>query len=202
MITNISSNWPSIHPVTLFPQAARVITEINEKIAKFVLPYFSAGCSFFLFSQGVLELFYSQKAQSSREYLQAHGGLLVGSGFCTGVTYLHTKSIVNLGILLPIIQTVGSVLFLYAHLVALDENMTTLERLRNTSICNNPQKEHLLNLQKRSAIFGILSNLGYIAATALALFGATATGALVIGIIAACFGGLKMLHDLLASLPM
>ena len=55
----------------------------------------------------------------------------------------------------------------------------------------------IAEFQKQSNLLGIISNLGYIMATALILFGGSTAMALVLGVIGSFSGAMKILYDYL-----
>lgn len=167
---------------------------LAQKISGLLPASLKATWALIYCSQGSAELINRRKTAFA-DYQHSHGSLQVGAGLCNGMEALHEFKCINLGRLLSAVQKVGGALFLFANLVALEENISLYEDLRRTGGREKPKE---LPWRLRAAITGILSNLGYIAATALTLFGSATTMALVIGILSACFGCLKILCDFLS----
>lgn len=186
--------------ISIAEKSASLSTKISVVADAIFLP----GCAVFLGIQGLSEMFSARKAPSaptngllSHHYLQTHGSFLLGSGVCTGLDVLHKWEFINLGSLLKVFQGIGSFLFLYANVFALEKNINQYESLRQKISDHQPSPHEKWLL--RGALAGILSNLGYITATAAAVFGAATAIALLIGVISACFGNLKILYDFLGE---
>jgi hypothetical protein len=174
-----------------------------QKIYHFSLPYFKGGSSIFLCSYGALEVYppkllanasIDSYQQSTLPYLKVHGTLLMGSGICSGLNTLHAFSLIDLGALFSGVSSVGNFTFLFANFVALEENILAYEKTY-CQVSETPMSSERLAWERHSAAYGILSNLGYITAMAMALVGASTAVALLVGVVSACMGGLKILYD-------
>jgi len=178
---------------------------ICERVQSVIIPYFKAGSSTFLCGFGSIEVHGSFSENRSKNapqkllsYSEMHGMLLLGAGFCNGLEALNDFSIVNLGKIYTPINIAGGFLFLFANLLSLEENITLYLKCQTTERDLSDIDRASFQTEQHSAIFGILSSLGYITATAFALFGASTTIALLVGVLSAFFGGLKILIDFLA----
>jgi hypothetical protein len=197
VITHLSNAPSSFSPTTL-----------TKKIYEFCFPYFKSGSGFFFLGFGICETYHmlsdkkrlnlNTENKISPNYLGLHGTLLIGAGICTEVESLHSFSVINLGSILSKISSAGGVLFLLANFVGLQANINMYEQGQNIDCTTSEKNRQIAYWMCRSAVTGILSNLGYIIATAIALFGASTAIAVLIGIISSCFGGIKILFDLVA----
>lgn len=178
-----------------------------EKIYKTILPIFKGGSSLFFYGYGSKELcldarqkYISDSSQTERthrclcqaittryNYALFHGMLFLGAGTLTAFEALHEFALLNLGKYKDLVSFVGSGFFVFANLVALEQNIF-LYRLAEKKC---PHETEL----RTSAILGIMSNLGYITAATIALVGLPTAIAVLIGCISACFGGVKILYD-------
>ena len=123
-------------------------------------------------------------ANGAREH---HGVALIGSGILTSVDYAFVDRAT------PLFASIGraaNILFIYASLLSLEENIRIYNQAKNLE---DKTAAHQLRC---SAVLGIINTLGYIASGVLLVLGLSTTLALVIGIIAAFTGGLKVLYDL------
>lgn len=127
-------------------------------------------------------------------FLKMNGIFSTATGLCSVLEAFNHFGIINLGTVANLICTTGSLCFIYANVVALEENIRIFQEVKRSE--GNDQPDSQANLRKQSAIFGILSNIGYILATALVLFSAPTALALVIGVVSSFSGGLKILSDL------
>jgi hypothetical protein len=180
-------------------------SELPKKVYDLALPYFKACSGAFFLGYGSFEIYSDLKrppctveslSESPQLYLKAHGSLLIATGACSAFETLHTFAYINLGRLFAAVSSVGSACFLFANLLAVEENISVYEKARSTIPRNEEEKSNLLWICQ-GAVWGILSNLGYIITTAMVVFGASTAVSLLIGVISACFGGLKILFDFL-----
>lgn len=161
--------------------------QINSpnKIYELVLPLFKAGSGLFFLGYGSKEICFDARKLSQRDYALAHGSLFICSAVCSLFEALHLFAVKNLGNFYPIVSWTGTGLFLFANFIALEENIRFFEEAKK-------QDNHIA---MKSAVAGILSNLGYITTAAIAILGGSAALAFVIACVSACFGGLKILLD-------
>lgn len=190
----------------------------SEKIFRIVLPYFKTGSSLYFLGYASKELCIdvnleadsslsskidhcrettlpdTQSLAAIRDFSIAHGVLFIGAGVCTALEALHEFSLINLGKAHSPIAWTGTGLFLFANMVSLQQNMTIFKQASEMSLATEQDKQQAEKML-RSAILGMISNLGYITATSIAILGAPTAIAVVIGCISAFFGSLKILHD-------
>lgn len=133
---------------------------------------------------------------SSEAYLNMHGGLMLSSGGFSLLDALQEFGLMSLGSIANVVSNVGSVLFLCANIIALEENVRLYHELKNTDWDKTNIDEKELQWLKQSTCWGILSNIGYIIATATLLFSSATSLALVIGLLSCLAGGIKILYDL------
>ena len=174
-----------------------------DRISNVVSPYFKLGTGIGLCAQGLNETcnpFFSNRSNvktplnschkielPSNNYQQVHGVALIGSGILTSVDYSFVDRAT------PLFASIGraaNILFIYASLLSLEENIRIYNQAKNLE---DKTAAHQLRC---SAVLGIINTLGYIASGVLLVLGLSTTLALVIGIIAAFTGGLKVLYDL------
>jgi len=197
-----------------FPQyCSKVISEYGElsrKIHQITQPYFASCSGIYHCGYGTVELsknIYALNLSAellddievdslapSTTYLHLHGFLTVAAGVCSLFEGLSAFGVINFGEITGSICTAGSVFFLYANLIALEENIRVYEELLRKEV-DNEMDEEKLTIQKHAVIWGILGNLGYITATAILLLGGSTAMALIIGIIASFSNGFKVLCD-------
>lgn len=184
---------------------------VIEKIENITLPYFKSLASFYLGVFGTLEIkqcvqkknpenitrLEYRTLSASKAYLNLHGALLVGSGIFSMVDALHEFGLLGLSRTAEIISIAGSVLFLGANIIALEENVRLFNEIVNTDWSTRNVDAKELDLLKLSTFWGILSNIGYIAATASLLFSGATTITLVLGALSCFAGGVKIIYDLL-----
>lgn len=129
-------------------------------------------------------------------YLTIHGGLMIGSGSLSLFAVLNEFRILNLHTMGSFVAAGGNFLFLGANIFALEENLRLFQELNKKDWKQPTIETTELNGMKRSAFWGILSNLGYILATTALLFNIATGIAIVIIILSGLAGGIKILYDL------
>lgn len=183
---------------------------LAEKIYQFVSSHFKAGTALFFSGQGLYELFAHSAISPNdidlrttdcyaniilrRKYHVLHGTLFLGTGFCNGIESLQGFVLKEWHALFSFVSKVGSGLFLLANLIALEENV----RLYNASSEESDPKKSFW--QAQTAVWGILNNLGYIAAMTFAALGVSTGVTLIVGIVAAFTGAIKILCDFIGTL--
>jgi hypothetical protein len=115
--------------------------------------------------------------QYAREFYSLHGLLFFTSG-AAGLYggYFHRAAAI----------AISEGAFVLANLVALKYHITLYRYTTDSS-------------EKKSALLGILSNVGYIISQAMLLIGFHATLALVVCCLALTMGGIKIFYDILRS---
>lgn len=190
----------------------------SEKIFRMVLPYFKTSSSLYFLGYASKELCFdvnletesslsskinqcrettlpdTQSLAAIRDFSIAHGVLFIGTGVCTALEALHEFSLINLGNAHSPIAWTGTGLFLFANMVSLQQNLAIFKQASEMSLATEQDKQQAETML-RSAILGMISNLGYITATSIAILGAPTAIAVIIGCISAFFGSLKILHD-------
>lgn len=181
-----------------------------EKVSDFVLPYFKAGSALFFTGFGAKEIAWdhrqlviehahmkdsNHKVVSSLGYPLVHGAFLITSGVCSAFEALHAFALTNLGNRLPTIVAAGNLSFLFANVLALEENVNLYEQAMALGDGATEEEHQLAETMKKSAVLGIMSNLGYVASTATALLGLSSGVALLLAGFGSCWGGLKILYD-------
>lgn len=184
---------------------------LSEKIKELIIPYFKLGASAYLSGFGCSEIaknFSKKQAldqlnstqhkafNCSTTYLNMHGGLMLSSGYFSLIDALNEFGVISLGSLATAVCTAGSVLFLCANIIALEENVRLFNDLNETDWSQTNIDEQELRWLRQSAFWGILSNLGYIGATASLLFSGATPLALLVAVLSCFAGGIKILHDL------
>ena len=190
----------------------RAITEgasLYRKIEPMIYPNFAAVCGTFYCGYGAIELLQSQTnsqtqritavsqktLSNSNEFLDLHGTLMMATGISSILEALNGFGVINYGELSNFICGAGSAFFLYANIFALEENIRAYQGLKAIELENAVLDQNKHNWQKFSAVWGIMSNIGYITATSALLFSAPTAIALTIGVVAAFSGGLKIVSD-------
>lgn len=193
-----------------------------ERIQQIAALLFKAGSSLYLLSFGAYETFHSRQAAvpetcrrmtilqtpvetasrigketlfPSTDFLDEHGKLMAASGCLYLLDILQDFGLVARGNLSDLFSTVGSAFFLCANVYALEENIRVYQEIDNTDrgIANvDPQELHWL---KQAALWGAMSNVGYIIATASVLFNGATAVTLLIAILSCLAGGMKILCD-------
>jgi len=131
---------------------------------------------------------------SSAKYLFAHGSLLIGAAACNAMDAAESFGMISLHKFSSSVLNAGNALFAYANFIALEENLR-IYALAKESAPDDKAGSWL----KHAAMFGILSNIGYITSTACVLFGASTAISVLIGLLSACCGGIKILCDIVAN---
>lgn len=188
---------------------------LSEKTRQLAIGCFKVGASLYLGTFGTTELAHDfkkkqfiddpgqkkvddigkQTLKSPNPYLNLHGGLMLGSGLFGLLDALHTFGIVHLGTIGRAVGAAGSLLFLAANVIALEENARIFNELQDTTETTGDKKErHWLKL---SAFLGCISNIGYIITTATLLFSGLTAFTLLAALLSCSAGGLKILFDLL-----
>lgn len=185
---------------------------ISDKIKKIAIPCFKAATSLYFFTFGGSELAQNlikknikiqtdtsefKKILPLKSYLNLHGVLMFGSGIFCLIDALDEFGVNTLGYMANIASLAGSVLFLCANIIALEENVRLIQVLKETDWSKTNIDEKELDWLKRSSFFGAVSNIGYIIATASLLFSGATTAAIVIAVLSCCAGGIKILSDLM-----
>lgn len=137
-------------------------------------------------------------ANASKLYFNSHGGLLLGCGLFSLADALQDFGLVNFHFYGNIVSICANVLFLGASILALKENIRQFLELKKIDCKKMNIDEKELNLMKRSAFFGIISNLGYTIATASLLYNDATAFAIMIAIFSCFSGGIKIFYDISA----
>jgi hypothetical protein len=185
---------------------------ISEKIKTAAMHCFKGSTSAYLCLFGTLELSQSivekkmfeeeentalhKVLNASKTYFPSHGGMLLGSGLCSLAEALHEFGVVNIGSIKGLMSSAANVLFLGANILSLKENIRLLHDLMTTDWTTTNIEKEELHWLKQSAFFGLVSNLGYIIATASLLYGGATPFTLVVAIFSCFSGGIKMVYDL------
>lgn len=182
-MANIVSLVSSIKPVlefvcTSLTPSLSIHACGTQKIIALALANFTLLQNMSLSGFGLRELgFDSLRSMKgdAREYFTIHGALFIASGAfgIIGVVYKHAISVI-----------LGQGFFLVANLIALEYNGELYRKTDNPAV-------------KKSALLGILNNLGYIFTVALAWIGVHGAITLLVGCLAVSTGCLKMLYDFL-----
>lgn len=192
-----------------FNRAAVECSSLYRKVEPLIYPCFAAGCGIFHCGYGAVELLQShttsqtqrisvasQEALSpSKDFLDLHGTLMTATGISSALEALNAFGVISYGELSSFICGAGSAFFLYANIFALEENIRVYQGLKAQELENTVLDQNKHDWQKFSAVWGIMSNIGYILATGALLFSAPTAIALAIGVCAAFSGGLKILSD-------
>ena len=179
-------------------------SRIVDTVRKIAYPIFKATTSSYLLGFGSFEFsqtlindhttenqtIHQSALKSSKAYMYCHGGLIGSSGFCGILETVENFGIASLGSIGKGIFKAGNVFFLGANILALEENVRLYEAAVNSSDTLTDKEWHI-----RSAVSGIISNVGYILATSIFLLGGPAGIALAIGVIGASSGAFKILCD-------
>lgn len=191
-----------------FGRAVSGLSVAAEKALRTFYPYFITCTGLYHFgfgtsriSQGVHNETANKTASvaalnlsPSKKFLKIHGLFSTATGTCSLVEALHHFGVINLGAFTNLICTGGSLCFVYANITALEENIRIYKEVKKNEE-KYPENHQQNTWLKNGAIFGILSNIGYILATTIVLLGAPTAIALVIGLISSFSSGLKILHD-------
>lgn len=121
------------------------------------------------------------------DFSKTHGTLYGVAGGCGVLSGLHYLQYVDVGKALTWIEFLGSAAFIFATIVELQHNIRQMRHAEE--IGHQPLRV--------SAFSGIIRSFSYIVATALSLFGASVTMALVFGCLGTLFGGFKFIFDYL-----
>jgi hypothetical protein len=223
MLSAIASNAIQLNVICGFHQTSNSVLKdpaLFQKIYDFVLPYFKAGTSLFFFGYGTKELYMDVRQTtekkdvkkptnalalnnfrqasldvSSFEHAIAHGVLFLGAGMCTALEAFHLFALTNLESFASLVGYGGAGCFLFANLVALEQNMNIYAKADQLSSEASEEERQEAWQLKKSAILGIISNLGYILATAVSLLGDLTAIVLLFGSVGACSGCFKILYD-------
>lgn len=166
------------------------------KVQELIVPIFKGGASLYLCAFGAAEIIQSgakitHSLASSQAYMILHGGLMAASGISSLADALYAFGVMNPGNLANANYIAGSILFLCANIIGLEENV----RIFNDAGTNSPIDE-TRDQEKQSAFWGILNNIGYIITTAMLLYGKATAPALVFAALSCFAGGIKILYDL------
>lgn len=214
MLTTIPSAAAIAVPLSsrCLPMMQRVFS--YERIQQIAAPLFKIGSSLYLSSFGTIEIFQSLKTtpqkkealktevlakaqlSSSAYYLDEHGKLMLGSGCCYLLDMLQDFGVVTCGKLVHLFSTAGSVLFLCANVYAIEENIRLYQEIESTDWTKTNIDAQELRWLKSSAICGMMSNIGYIAATTALLFNGATAITLLVALFSCFAGGVKILCDL------
>ncbi|MEI8365770.1 MAG: hypothetical protein WCF65_05060 [Parachlamydiaceae bacterium] len=137
------------------------------------------------------------KLAPSLNYQIIHGTFIGATGVCGVLEGLNSFGWINYGKIATTVCSAGSIFFLYANIAALEESVRIYEELQKHEIEGGLVEQEKNAFRKCAAIWGILSNLGYIVATACVLFGASTAMAFVFGVIGTLSGAFKFICDML-----
>lgn len=185
--------------------------QLSERVKTLAISCFKGGTCAYLCLFGNLELYQNIIAKKTEEiqnstlckvtslskaYFNVHGGLLLGCGLLSLADLLHEFGVLNLGPIENIVNVGTNVLFLCASILALKENIRVLYELKNLdkTAANLDEKE--LHWIGQSAFFGLISNVGYIIATASLIFNGATTFTILAAIFSCFFGGIKVIYDI------
>lgn len=127
----------------------------------------------------------------------SRGMLLMGAGFFGTVDALHRMKWVHAGPSAEAFAHTAGIMFVSAHILSVYYCVKDLKAankvLMDPGLDQEAKKEasHLY----RSAMFGLLSSIGYLFASAVTLLGAPAGLALVFGALASVTGGIETLQE-------
>jgi hypothetical protein len=203
-----------IHSVTAFTGHISQISwagkaaNLYKKISPLIRPVYNSSCAVMFTSQGAFELHKAARKKTAclspsrfvepKNYYPLHGGLLIASGVCSAFEGAYFFKAIDLGKLFKPLQVAGGVTFLLAMILELEKNIQHFEMLSAKASHADTEKEAAsIKWEKRATFTGILSNIGYILATSLTLFGLATGFALFIGVISACFGLMSLIFDYL-----
>lgn len=193
-------------PLLLPPQAG-----LSDKIYGITRPFFTLIPALWFGVEAIKELFFTAKREDvkvmsciddcrknvlpSKQYLNMHGSMFLGAGICYGIESLKHFFSNEFGKIFESLAKVGNAFFFFANLLALEENIRLYEYA--CKLDQTPAEDHKTNTfwLKQSAIWGILSNLGYIAFICVSALSSSASMALIIGVIAAFSGAIKIIAD-------
>lgn len=126
----------------------------------------------------------------------SHGAFYFGSGVTGGLSAMHDLGVVDLGVSYEPMVQASAVCFLFASLWALEANVRLFREAEQMK-----GDEDTIEQIKRSAILGILNNLGYAIATAMSLFDAPTAMVLVVGMFGLTTGAIKIVYDFVSVQP-
>lgn len=208
MITSVSSLATYSQNLDFIPKYCKKLAStcvfLTEKVRQVAYPYIVASSGTYYCGQGASELVVAKKLDSNasdkaiepkREYLITHGVLMGATGVCGILEGLNGFGAISYGKFAQSVCVAGSIFFLYANIANLEENIRVYhELMKNADLPKGLERDHFI-FQKSSVIWGILSNLGYIFATACLLFNASATMAFIFGVLGSFSGAFKFLCD-------
>lgn len=181
-------------------------TVLLGKIFGVITPYVKVGSASTLCAQGISEI--SMHAfpnhpiiktclnglheieTPTKKYQQIHGASLLSSGILNIIDYTIDTRFDRP---FPFIGTASSILFIYANILSLEENIRIYRGARK--LMDTKQNEEGIRLC-RSAILGIINSLGYIVSNILLELGRGTPLAIVLAMIAAFIGAVKVVYDL------
>lgn len=134
-----------------------------------------------------------QKETSIAEKIKyaLHGSLFAASGVLGTTAGLHRLGMIDIGPALPWVDIFGTCAFMLANIVNLDLNIRSYIEASKAPV---HLSEWALS-KKKSAIIGMISNLGYILMSAFTLAGGPFAITMLLGCVAVLTGCLKILYD-------
>lgn len=213
---------PLKNPLEHFPIFSSLIISdftISDRIKNLAISIFKLSTSLYLGVFGTCELVQKnmqadpqkvngtskttlQKVQSSSyAYLCIHGGLMTGSGVFGLLEALESFGVTSFGLtsvgnVANGLGAAGNILFLGANIIALAENMRLYNDIKETDWTKTNIVEGELIWIEQSVMWGIVSNLGYIVATASLIYHGMTALVLVVAALSCFAGGIKILYDL------
>ena len=203
-LANIPHHFIQLLNSPSFSHAITNALRLTKKISYLVTPYYNGGSAAFFGSQGSYELFQAIQKQNANtvsqliaptHYYPLHGSLLVGYALCSTSLALHGFKVIQLGTWVKPLQAFGGACFLLASLLELQKNILRFNTLREKEKSGPIENQKAHDGQKKAALFGIISNAGYILSTVLTIFGISLGLALFVGVISAFLGLLNFLYD-------
>lgn len=203
MINSISVNSHHFANVSQFcKNLFNSSSGLAEKIQQIAYPYFTAGSGVYYCGSGGKEIYsatvgYAVEKRDvfspSRLFQGIQGFFITATGVCGVAEAFNSFDLINYGGFTNSVYAAGNIFFLCANLVALEDAVRVYEEIQKAE----GEGREIAEFQKQSNLLGIISNLGYIMATALILFGGSTAMALVLGIIGSFSGAMKILYDYL-----
>lgn len=181
-----------------FSAASTVLTNYAMKTYPWIHPRFSLSTGLYNLARGTYAI--SDRSKKPAESFRTmHGLFSIATGCCSLLDAFHHFGLIDLRRASAFICKTGSFCFLYTNVTDLIDNIRNYEELERNCL-ENPLGLSSISMQRKACIFGICSNFGYIFATAFTLFNASLAVTLVLGVISAFCGGLKILCDLIPDI--
>lgn len=169
---------------------------LAQRIYDLSLPYIHATTALYYCGRGANEIrshsnIYHEVKYSGKIYRisrkQVLGALYAGTGLVDAFMALQEFTKKNVSHLSNWLKHAGNTCFFFANLIELEGNISAYRKSLDTDSMQ----------ARKSAILGILTNLGYISAVVLAMFNSTMTAAIIITLTTTLAVGFKIVYDFL-----